>query len=83
MGLDPRLLNYLIALNTRNLSNAQIADLLGVNGFVSSTGKIYSIQQVSSILHSVRSVQRARAHRPTDRCGIDRAKNPCGDASEY
>tara|TARA_B110000285_G_C14879151_1_gene492999 strand:+ start:524 stop:775 length:252 start_codon:yes stop_codon:yes gene_type:complete len=83
MGLDPSLFNYLIGLNTHALSSDNIAELLSENGFVNPTGELYSVKQVSSILHSVRTIKRARDYRPINRCGIDRDGNPCGDASEY
>ena len=83
MGLDPQLFEYLIGLNTHALSSDKIAELLGENDFLNPTGELYSDKQVSSILHSVRIIKRALAYQPTNRCGIDREKNPCGDASEY
>ena len=83
MELNPRLFDYLNSLNTNTLTHAEIAQQLGENGFVNSRGEVYAIKQVSSILHSFRTINRAKEHRPTNGCGIDRESNPCGDASDY
>lgn len=83
MSLENKLLNYLIELDTSALSKTEIAEHLATKNFLNSKAEIYTIQQVSSLLHSCNSILRARNHPHVERCGIDRSKNPCGDASDY
>lgn len=83
MGLNPRLYEFIRALNTHALSKLELACLLASNGYLNSKNETYSEKQISSILHSVVTIEKALAYHPVDRCGIDRSKNPCGDASEY
>jgi hypothetical protein len=57
----------------------QLADM----GYLNSKNLPFNKAQIDSLLHSARQEQRKRNHKYVESCGIDRAKNPCGDASDY
>lgn len=63
--------------------NANLSLELAKLGFVSSEGRPFNSRQINSLLHSARQEERKRKHKYVESCGIDRAKNPCGDASDY
>lgn len=67
-----------------NLSNSADLNLrLAGLGFVHSNGLPFSQAQINSFLHSARQEERKRNRHYVESCGIDRSKNPCGDASDY
>ncbi|GAB5416194.1 MAG: hypothetical protein Crog4KO_12220 [Crocinitomicaceae bacterium] len=63
--------------------NANLHLQLAKLGFVNANGKPFNSGQINSLLHSARQEERKRKHRYVESCGIDRKKNPCGDASDY
>ena len=62
---------------------SDISAYLASHGFFNADGHPFSQTQVNSFMHSVRQEERKQQYKRVERCGIDREKNPCGDASDY
>lgn len=67
----------------RNSQPTDVSAYLASHGFVNKDGDPFSQSQVNSLMHSVRQEKRKQDYTRIERCGIDREKNPCGDASDY
>lgn len=83
LGIERRLMKHLLDLDYSGWAADTISSKLNAHGFTNTHGQSYTSRQISSILHSVNVYKRAQNYPVTYRCGIDRQKNPCGDASEY
>ena len=83
---EQQIIALLKTIDYQNLSKIELSQILKNQGFLHRDVKPYTEAQVSSLLHTLRTQLKEefkKAHPPIDRCGIDRAHNPCGDASDY
>jgi len=60
-----------------------ISGYLVANGFLNAQGEPFTKAQINSLMHSARQELRKQSYKRVESCGIDREKNPCGDASDY
>ena len=72
-----------LLLNENFLEAQDLSQQLATKGYLNAQNEPFTPAQISSILHSARQEQRRRNYRYVESCGIDREKNPCGDASDY
>ena len=56
---------------------------LSDKGFLNAHGRPFTKAQINSLMHSARQEQRKQSYKRVESWGIDREKNPCGDASDY
>jgi hypothetical protein len=83
---EQQIISLLKTIDYQNLNHIELSEILKDHGFLHNDLTPYNEAQVSSLLHSLRTQLKAefkKANPPIDRCGIDRAHNPCGDASDY
>lgn len=81
MSQERQIINLLLEQDLNADANLRVH--LAELGFVNAEGLPFNKSQMNSLLHSARQEQRKRNHQYVESCGIDRAKNPCGDASDY
>lgn len=62
---------------------SDVSKYLSYLGFRNSNGMPFTQAQINSLLHSARQETQRRQWKYEETCGIDREKNPCGDASDY
>ena len=65
------------------MTSLEVADLLKANGYNNSQGLDYSALEVDDLLWPLFQVNKSYSKKGFGGCGIDRDKNPCGDASDY
>lgn len=62
---------------------SDLSGYLASKGFLNARNKPFTQSQINSLMHSARQEQRKQSYKRVETCGIDRDKNPCGDASDY
>jgi len=72
-----------LLLDDKLMHAEDISAQLAIRGYLNTKGLPFTRAQISSLLHSARQEERRRKHTYVESCGIDREKNPCGDASDY
>ena len=73
-------------IRTLDFKNASLADLvveLSSEGYVNSQGDSYSELEVKDLISPLIETNRSYSKEGFGGCGINRDKNPCGDASDY
>ena len=62
---------------------SDISAYLASKGFRNQKNQPFTQAQINSLMHSARQELRKQSYQRVETCGIDREKNPCGDASDY
>jgi hypothetical protein len=78
---ERKIIAFLQSIDALTMPPEKVQKLLIGNGFLRTDSQEFTLPQVNSLLHSVRQLRKHGESAET--CGIDRSKNPCGDASDY
>lgn len=76
-------IGFVKSLEFRELTLSELAAQLNSNGFRNFEGVSYSDQDVQELIRPILITNTNYSKAGFGSCGINRDRNPCGDASDY
>lgn len=78
-----KIIEFIKTINYRQLSEEEIAQQLFRNGYTDQQGKPLTREAVKELIEPIMDELPRYSKEGFGECGINREKNPCGDASDY
>ena len=76
-------ITFIRTLNFKTSSLADLVNDLAKNGYLNEDGMLYSEVEVGDLIRPLIETNISYTKEGFGSCGINREKNPCGDASDY
>ena len=76
-------IGFVKSLEYSKLTLSELAHELNTNGFRNGNGSDYSDEDVQDLIRPILITNLNYSKKGFGSCGINRDRNPCGDASDY